>query len=575
MYEYPVTSTATNLLETQGTPTPPPVYGGMFPPPPLPRARRGIPLSALIVIAVVLIVALVVGLPLALVRAQAIAYPSPNVAILISTGGTTTALTGKPVQFSVRVNSGHKLTYTWSFGDGASATGAQVAHSFHDFGQYEVALTATDPVGQSTNTQTLVHVKPGPPTAAFSITASLNDPFHINFDGRASTGLSIQYHWDFGDGASDTTSGAQASHEYSSNTTYTATLSVIDPTNQTATITHQVTIVIAPPHASFTASISSSNPYHVSVDASSSTGYKLHYQWDFGDGQSSQSGPRTTHDYGSLGTFVISLSVTDQIGQQNQMSRQVTITIPPPQAAFQVNGTSDPATFNFDGSFSSGYGLSYSWSFGDGNGGGGSQAQHTYSSDGTYNVSLTVTDSAGQTSYSSQSVTVFVPTPYASFGTNQAGDPAVFAFDASSSYGHGLSYSWDFGDGNSGSGINPTHQYQANGTYTVTLTVTDEIGQTSQAQTSVTISVPAPTATFTWSNDPNNADQIDFNASGSSGDNLQWYCWFYGDPNNTYQCFYGNPYTSFVYPSGRYTVTLQLHDEVGQVSQYQLTVTAP
>ncbi len=406
MYEYPVTSTATNLLETQGTPTPPPVYGGMFPPPPLPRARRGIPLSALIVIAVVLIVALVVGLPLALVRAQAIAYPSPNVAIVFFTSGSTTALTGKPVQFSVRVNSGHKLAYTWSFGDGASATGAQVAHSFHDFGQYEVALTATDPVGQSTNTHTLVQVNPGPPTAAFSISASPNYPFHINFDGRASTGLSLQYHWDFGDGAGDTTSGAQTSHEYSSNTTYTTTLTVIDPTNQTATTTHQVTIVIAPPHASFTVSISSSNPFHVSVDASGSTGYKLHYQWAFGDGQSSQSGPSTTHDYSALGTFVISLSITDQIGQNDQTSRTVTIYIPPPQAAFQVYGTSDPATFNFDGSISSGYGLSYSWDFNDGSGASGSQVSHTYTNNGTYYVTLTVTDSTGRTSSTYQQVTV-------------------------------------------------------------------------------------------------------------------------------------------------------------------------
>jgi len=409
MYEYPVSSTAPTIANTQTstqTPTPPPVYSGALPPTPLPRARRGVHLSAFIAIAVVLIIALVILSPLSLVRAQAIAYPHPNVAIVYSTGSSRTALTGKPVQFHVRVSAGHKMTYAWDFGDGASATGAQVAHSFHDFGQYQVALTATDPVGQSTHTRTFVHVLPGPPTADFSFSASPNDPFHITFDGRASTGLRIQYHWAFGDGSSNTTTSPQTSHEYSSNTTYTAILTVRDPANQTASISHPVTIVIPQPHASFTSSTSSNDPFHVNFDASGSTGYKLHYQWAFGDGQSDQSGAQVSHEYGGVGTFTVSLTVTDQIGQISRTTRLVTISIPPPQAAFQVYGTSDPATFNFDGSFSSGYQLSYSWDFNDGGSANGQQASHTYTNNGTYDVTLTVTDKIGRNSSWSQWVSV-------------------------------------------------------------------------------------------------------------------------------------------------------------------------
>ncbi len=42
---------------------------------------------------------------------------------------------------------GDALTYRWSFGDGATATGASVAHAYAVPGTYHVTLTATDPAG--------------------------------------------------------------------------------------------------------------------------------------------------------------------------------------------------------------------------------------------------------------------------------------------------------------------------------------------------------------------------------------------------------------------------------------------
>lgn len=122
---------------------------------------------------------------------------------------------------------------------------------------------------------------------------------------------------------------------------------------------------------------------------------------------------------------------------------------------------------------------SYSWSFGAST----ASASTSFSSNGIKNVSLTVTDSNGESVTVAHDLRVNAA-PVASFGfsptvPNVTGQPnATVSFDASGSSDDqpGLSYAWTFGDGSSGSGSNPTHAYSSGGNKSVKLTVTDSDG---------------------------------------------------------------------------------------------------
>lgn len=226
---------------------------------------------------------------------------------------------------------------------------------------------------------------------------------------------------------------------------------------------------------------------------------------------------------------------------------------PTPTAAFTYNLTG--LQINVDGSSSTGLGLTYDWSYGDGNTGNGVVDSNVYAANGTYTVTLIVTDACGQTDTITQSVSpgAICPTPTAAF--TQSTSLLVLSYDASTSTGTSLTYAWDFGDGNTGTGVTGTHTYGTDGAYDVTLIVTDACGQSDTTLQSLTV-CDSLTAAFTYSQ---SALDVTFDGSGSSAGAVT-YTWDFGDGSSDTGMVFTHTYAT----SGTYSVDLTITNICGQ-----------
>lgn len=148
------------------------------------------------------------------------------------------------------------------------------------------------------------------------------------------------------------------------------------------------------------------------LNGGTACGQNCSYAWNFGDGTTG-SGQVITHQYRSISTFPVALTVTDQRGATAQTIQPVPVSAAaPPTVTFTTSPTEvnvgDTIFFNASESKAAeGRVLvDYFWDFGDGTTASGSAVSHIYAAAGTYVVTLKVTDDAGTFTVSSQSVTV-------------------------------------------------------------------------------------------------------------------------------------------------------------------------
>lgn len=204
------------------------------------------------------------------------------------------------------------------------------------------------------------------------------------------------------------------------------------------------------------------------------------------------------------------------------------VTIPLPNAGMSLNISSlcpgDPITFS---DASTGDSISaYSWNFGNGAvpATANTAGPHavSYTTPGPKNITLTVTNAAGNNS-AVQAITIN-PLPVAGF---TVANPVGFDFTFTNTSTDGLVYLWDFGDGTTANMSDPMHTYTSNGLYTVQLVAINSCGNDTITLDVEVGTVPAD-AQFTISSTTICENEIITFTDATTGDSIQSYSWDFG-----------------------------------------------
>lgn len=203
------------------------------------------------------------------------------------------------------------------------------------------------------------------------------------------------------------------------------------------------------------------------------------WYWEFGDGITSEE-INPNHIYSDIGTFTITLTVTDDDGLSDSYSEIYTVR--PPLADFSTSpilGCAIPHTVFFTDLSS--LPDTWYWDFGDGSSSTVQNPVHTYTTAGTFTVTLTTTDTIFGCSDVATAI-VKVSRPNAEIGgpTSEFGcaPHSVDFVNSSTNLGPGIitDYLWDFGDGTTSTEETPSYVYDSPGIFTVSLTVTNDLG---------------------------------------------------------------------------------------------------
>src|SRR5262249_44495172 len=181
----------------------------------------------------------------------------------------------------------------------------------------------------------------------------------IRFDGTRSTdgdGDPLTYAWDFGDGTRGT--GATPTHAYARSGVYTVALVVNDGSVDSTPARAQVTVTNTAPVAMLSGPASGFKLTALTWNGSGSSdanGDTLSYQWSFGDGSSATtSTPTTTHSYASVGSYHVTLTVSDGDASSPSAGADVVIQSRPPVANAGPDQTvAQRTTARLDGTASS------------------------------------------------------------------------------------------------------------------------------------------------------------------------------------------------------------------------------
>lgn len=439
------------------------------------------------------------------------------------------------------------LSYLWLFGDGTTSDAVSPTHTYNTTGNYTATLVAISSNGCQDTARNTTPIRVGGYNTSFTSPAEICARQTVNFT-NTSTPAPVSVLWNFGDGNTSTT--LNPTNNYATAGNYTVSLTA-NYGNCSETFTSTIR-VNALPVTAFTASprISCTTPLPVTFQ--DQTPGAVAWEWSFGDGGSSTQ-QHPSHTYTGYGNFNVQLITTNINGCRDTLVQNNYIRIQRPVIQIPqlpVNGCVPfiiqprPNIITLDNV------TSYQWDFGDGGTSTQQNPSHTYTNQGTYAVTLTITTSTGCT----ETLTVpnavrvgTVPTP--DFSVNPSVSCAFQPVQFTDLSVPADTWLWNFGDGTTSTAQNPVHNYEQTGIFNVSLTVMNNGCERTITRNNVVEILP-PIARFSYAANCNNRREFTF--TDQSVGPVTW-TWDFGDgsPIVTTQ----NP--THVFPSlGTYTVTL-------------------
>lgn len=374
------------------------------------------------------------------------------------------------------------------------------------------------------------------PKAAFtSNSTAACAPLVVQFTD-ASTGQSLSYKWDFGNGTGSTLQNPGVLYNTSGN--FTVKLVVTDANgNKDSVIKDNYVTVYAKPAIDFDATPTSGcTPLLVNFTdkTAAGSGTVTQWSWDFGDGQTSTD-QNPAHNYTTTDTFSVSLTVTNSFGCTNVFQKpSVVIVNGISNADFEytyTNACSPPTKVNFKNLVNTKDPVSYSWSFGDGSTSTDANPVYTYTANGKYPVQLIVTTDQGCKDTITKSISVGSVSPNFTVQEGACVNRKVLFKDSSSPTP--VSINWYFGDGGTGTGFQPEHVYTSTGSYSVKMVA--NFGSCVDSTTKSFTVVTKPTASFTSTGDRATCtvpSTIQFNNTSA---NAAYYVWSFGTKDSSTQ----------------------------------------
>ncbi|HWQ67102.1 MAG TPA: PKD domain-containing protein [Methanospirillum sp.] len=475
------------------------------------------------------------------------------------------------VQFTDK-SLGIPTSWLWDFGDQGTSTEKNPKHVYEKPGVYTVSLTATNIVSSQKKTKenyitALDPVKP--PVADFSASPQAGIiPLSVAFSDLT-TNKPTSWSWIFGDGA--TSVEQNPVHIYTVAGTYTVNLTASNKAGSSSKEKPEFITAspnVTKPVADFTADPTSGMvPLSVRFTDISKNG-PTSWLWTFGDGATSAE-QNPTHIYTTAGKYSVTLNATNSAGSDS-ITKPELITAQPavikPVADFGANPTSGmvPLQVTFT-DLSKNNPTAWRWDFGDLTTATDKNPVHVYTKEGTYSVTLNVSNSAGSDQITKPELITAQPAvikPVADFAANPTTGYAPLQVTFTDlSKNNPTAWRWDFGDLTTATDKNPVHVFTLPGVYSVTLNVSNSAGSdqiTKPNLIQANTPIPQPIAEFDANPTSGKAPLTVQFTDRSSGEPNKW-LWEFGDNTKSEE---KNP--SHIYTSpGIYDVTLTVWNTVG------------